>query len=589
MTNTRPAPQPPSKAVLAVLLSLWLVLTLNLCVSVALYQINVLTWDQWDFYNPLFNGRDGWTLFSWQHGPHRQGLGFILTSWLMDITHWDTRWDSLWIAGLVSLSGLLAIRLKWKLTGTLSLWDAWLPILSLSLTQYETILITPNASHSAFPLALLLLSANVWLEPKPALRYFFCGAAAVCLAFTGFGLFGGAMLTVLLGSAAIRNAISRRWREAALASTGLAIALAGWFTFAHGYRFDPAVAGFRFPWTPLTDYARFIAIMLLEPAAVTGPGPIPYFFGGVLSILILSVALFTTWKWLRGASSERETNDVLLLLLGAGVLFVCNTAVGRVCLGINAGMVSRYVSLMLPLWIGLYVTGALSGRRVYFVLAAIAVWTLALWPYRDLTSRRIHRWPGTLGASAGHLQHIEDCTTTKAAWVDAYLKTGSWQKAQADDRTVIYPDPAATKMDQKLHFLKDHQLSFFSAASPGDAYLPWLLQDRVVWNNEFPTRNTHHSFGVQGKLMFLSKHSGFLEVLVARNEPGGRSVEFRIDHDNTSKTLTLTGDSLTVAVPVTAGVTHLLFTRASDSTTEDLTIGPARLKDVVSTGSIVIE
>jgi len=145
---------------------------------VALYQINVLTWDQWDFYNPLFNGRDGWTLFSWQHGPHRQGLSFILTSWLMDITHWDTRWDSLWIAGLVSLSGLLAIRLKWKLTGRLSLWDAWLPVLGLSMTQYETILITPNASHSVFPLTLLLLSANVWLEPKPALRYLFCGAAA---------------------------------------------------------------------------------------------------------------------------------------------------------------------------------------------------------------------------------------------------------------------------------------------------------------------------------------------------------------------------------------------------------------------------
>jgi len=56
------------------------------------YGVNVLYYDQWDFLTPLFDGRGSLlTLFSWQHGPHREGLGLVLDAFLYPATNWNTR------------------------------------------------------------------------------------------------------------------------------------------------------------------------------------------------------------------------------------------------------------------------------------------------------------------------------------------------------------------------------------------------------------------------------------------------------------------------------------------------------------------
>jgi hypothetical protein len=142
------------------------------------------------------------------------------------------------------------------MAGPLGLRDAWIPVLCLSLGQFETVLTTPNASHSVLPLALILLAANVWLSPRPVVRYLGAGTAAVVLIFTGFGLFAGGVLAFLLGARIVRHALAREYREMWLATAGFMAVGVGWVGFARGYTFMPAVEGFRFPWTPWTDYLR---------------------------------------------------------------------------------------------------------------------------------------------------------------------------------------------------------------------------------------------------------------------------------------------------------------------------------------------
>jgi hypothetical protein len=57
------------------------------------YAVNVIFWDQWDFYRPFFQGQGWWAPFSYQRGPHRQGAGFLITEILAGLSGWNSRWD----------------------------------------------------------------------------------------------------------------------------------------------------------------------------------------------------------------------------------------------------------------------------------------------------------------------------------------------------------------------------------------------------------------------------------------------------------------------------------------------------------------
>ena len=577
---------PPTKTVVWFLGTVWLILSLNLAWSVALFQPNVLTWDQWDFFAPLFSGGDWRELFTYQHGPHRQGLGFVITSWILDLTRWDARFDSLWIAGLLSLASALALRLKGKLSGRLSWVDAWIPIVGLTLGQFEAILIAPNASHSAFSLALMLALANAWLMRSATVRYLSGGLGAVALTFTGFGLFAGAIMTVLIGVATARDMYRGAWRSAVPGLIGLVIAVAGWAWFRSGYLFVPAVVGFRFPWTPLREYFQFIPLMLLQPTGVSGATTLHYAAGGVLAILITLAALVVLWKWIRTAEPS-PGNEVVLFLVGAGALFVCNTAIGRVCLGITAGMSSRYVTLMFPLWLGIYFFAVTTKSRAYWTVSAVALWAIAMWPYRDMTSRALSRWPGTIGATHAQFAYYEQYTSNKAAWVDTYLRTGSIEAAQQARGPAVYPHPPGTRMDEKLAFMKTRGLLFFA---PERSFLPYFLGTRTIWNDEYPSSLIPRVVEDNTRLTFVTKQGGFAEMIVSGEQPDGGGVTLEIEYDGSTRKLALPKLPAVVAIPVQPGFNRMTLRRgvAADASRPPvaLKVEVPVLRNSPSTGSI---
>ena len=64
------------------------------------YAVNILYWDQWDFWKPILGSASAWEIFVWQHGPHRQGLG----GWIIKLTalasHADLKVEAYVIGGL---------------------------------------------------------------------------------------------------------------------------------------------------------------------------------------------------------------------------------------------------------------------------------------------------------------------------------------------------------------------------------------------------------------------------------------------------------------------------------------------------------
>jgi len=454
---------------------LCVILYVNWVFMVARFQTNVMFWDQWQFYLPLFQEQGWWARAMQQNGPHREGLGFVVSGWILGATQWDVRYDSVWTASVLLLAAGLAVRLKWKMTGAISFLDAWIPLMCLTPGQFETILAVPHVSHSVLPFALMLLAANVWLSSSPALQYLGTAAIAVVLTFTGFGLFAAGVIAILLVASAGGHALVGDRRRVCLAAAGTALCAAGWALFMQDYVFQPSVENFRFPWTPWTDYARFIALMLNLSTGEIGQWLPPYLLGGMLTLIVISSAVSILWLWLKNRRSPRH--DVLVLLMGSGLIFVAVTAIGRVSLGPVAGTAPRYLSLLIPMWLAIHLAAAISARRPMAVAATVCVWVLAASSYVTVFGRSPVEWPGTIGLTRADLNSVLHYGTNKAAWVEVYVATGRWEAAQTALRDFLHPNPIGSNFDDKFRFLRERKLSFFAGEPERGDYMPWLADE----------------------------------------------------------------------------------------------------------------
>src|ERR1041385_6167408 len=56
------------------------------------YSVNVFIGDQWVYNDPtLFHAQSVWSIFRWQSGPWRQGLGGVFAAIFGPLTHWNSR------------------------------------------------------------------------------------------------------------------------------------------------------------------------------------------------------------------------------------------------------------------------------------------------------------------------------------------------------------------------------------------------------------------------------------------------------------------------------------------------------------------
>ena len=122
------------------------------------YSINVFFYDQWSYLTPFFRHQPSLAeLFFWQHGEHFEGVGLIADKFLYPLTHWNARVDSFLIGVSIFAAMLLALELKCRLYGPLSYSDVAIPLIFLTLGQYEAVIGTPNPGYSALPLLMMML------------------------------------------------------------------------------------------------------------------------------------------------------------------------------------------------------------------------------------------------------------------------------------------------------------------------------------------------------------------------------------------------------------------------------------------------
>lgn len=415
-----------------------------------LYAVDVPFFDQWDFYALFFRDKAGiWGLFNLQHGPHRQGLGFLLTWFVNWLTDWNQRSQCFAICLVAFASAAAALWLCRRLTGRLRWYDVAVVMIVLSPQQWEVIANTPNVSHGVMPLLLILLCCVGWTITRPVLRYAVVLTLTFLCTYTGFGLFLGIVTPTLIGLDLVQAKRRRDRRALLLCAGALGLAICSLLLFFHGYRFAPAAPNYQFPDPNWPLYPVFMGLQYATLYGATQIGDPPHtgnpqvIFGCTVMAIIIAIAVVLLWQELR-SKEARLVRRIALLLIAFSLAFSASSAIGRVSLGLVYATNSRYVPLLMPAAIGVYLLAAGLQRPVWrrvamaMVLLAAAAATV---PY-DSTGAAWFR-------------------DSKVRWVTAYHLTGSVKTADGVAPLSVYPNRRVTHLAWKLTWLRKRHYSLF--------------------------------------------------------------------------------------------------------------------------------
>jgi hypothetical protein len=435
----------PMRRVQWLLWGVALLLAVRLLGLIWLMAVNVPFSDQWALLLGLDDGfqwGDVWRAFIWQHGPHRQGLSF---AWVLPVYHfsdWNVRLDSLAAAAEQLLAGALLLRLRRRLLPDAWLgWDMTLLLVFWGVCTFETLLVATNASHSIFPLLLLMLLANVWLWPLSAARWVVLSVLILGLTFTGFGITAlPALVAVLLLQAWRGAAPVRRQALTLLAACGLSLGL-----FLKDHVFEVAADGFQALRPNPLDYLNFVVAMFSHFLVMLHRVPRWILFpvglllvGGMAWAALHSLRTLAATDSGQGDRSERSFHEICAILIGCCLGFAFLTAYGRVQLGLDAATASRYTALLMPAMAGLLLLLMRQPKRfgallmafmVVFVLRVVPETRQAWLQSRYYSAMKMcwleqYRQGRDFDAATATVQKLDGFKTFQEVWMGS---AGSWQ------------------------------------------------------------------------------------------------------------------------------------------------------------------
>ena len=414
------------------------------------YSVNMLFWDQWDFMGGLFEDKGAWELFSWQHGPHRQGVGFFLTKLVADLSGWNTRVECFMIGTVICLAALTALALKWRLTGNISSFDIAIPLLYLSPLQFELFANTPNVSHGAMPLLLITLFCLCWTIQKITIRYALCSAINFMTIYTGFGVFLGCITPFLFLSEIILAFRKGDQKRITAAVFFFFVSAASMLSFFINYTFNSAAEGFVFPHPEPFIYVKFILINFATFMGLRMSHEILYIIATPIILFMIWLLVKTSseaWRSILHGKTDNQTTfrQIFIVLASFTFLFSLNLAVGRACLGLGAAEAHRYIPYMTSGFFALYLLAVTRDKMptkvILTCMACLFVTTFSTGNHNRIYAKRLCRG--------------------KQKWKQAYLRTENILLANKESGFKIHPNPPAARLKEKLNYLKEHRLNLY--------------------------------------------------------------------------------------------------------------------------------
>ena len=448
VTDVSDRPRIASRPVFLLLAAAFFVLAARMFFLISQYAVNIFYSDQWEFNDAtLFEKHSLWQMFSWQHGPHRQGLGALFEKLMDPLSGWNSRVESFVVGVVITVAALCAIWLKRRLYGRLVLSDVVIPAILFTPGQWETLVLTPNFAHGPLPLLLVMLYFLVWTLANAKLKFPLILLVNFLTIYTGFGLLLGLLTPVLLlldhATTDSQHRVPKVYLSLAIVASLLSLG-----SFFIGWKFNPDLDCFSpHPRSP-GWYTVYIALMLANFFAVRGITTIPRIVGGLVLLVLLAAALTALRQMIFERNPDARKTLVAQRLVSFGMisyslLFCVATAYGRLCGGLPQS--SRYV---------IYLEIAMLG--LYFYLLSLPAgpfrkWTLALFLASTLSAVAVADRSEVFLYSLG-----------KQQWKECYLRTEDF--AGCNDTvgfTIFSHAPERTRLREKLEFLKKARLNLY--------------------------------------------------------------------------------------------------------------------------------
>lgn len=418
------------------------VLAFRLFLTIHTEAVNIFYWDQWDFNDPiLFHPQPFWQAFRHQHGPHRQGLGAFVGLLVGRLSHWSTRADAFSIGIIVVIASLCALWLKKRLSGPLTYSDVIIPMLFFTRVQWETFLGTTNPAHGSLPVLLIALYGLAWTCPRDILKYPLIVIFNFLAIYTGFGLFLGFVTPALLALDAYQTGRSKGgmpWQPIA----ACLVSVPSIASFFADYARNPDCLGFIY--SHPASYLAFVTMMFSGFLAARGL----YFSvasGGIVVAILIGVAVAQIRRFFLASANNRNIGAIVLALISFSLLFSSGTAAGRICIESGSGQTSRYMIYLVPAFLGIYFyLLTLDGKLRTWSIAALLVLSL-------------------LASFPTGVAHKRTMQKARLDWKNCYLRLEDIDRCDKITNFTLYPPPqAATHLQEKLLYLKQHQLNLYA-------------------------------------------------------------------------------------------------------------------------------
>jgi hypothetical protein len=447
--RTEPVDCPPARGLFhevptGMVAAIFIGLALRELFFVNRHAVNMMYGDQFDLYQPMFQGQGWWATFALQHGPHRQGAGLLVTRALAQASGWDSRWDAFAASLLMIGAAALGLRLAGRFgLPRNSLILAAVPLLFLNVHQYEIFVGAVNLSYGSMPMVLFMAYCLSWFLKDDLGRFLAIGVLTFLLIFTGFGLFVGLLTPPIVVVGAVQAWRAHEKGRALLAMSALGLTALGWVLFARGYTFQPAVAGFRFPYERPLEYGVFIGRMLGNFYGTAVLSGWQLLVGLAAAAGLAAISVGNAVRCLTRGVASNPRSVVLFCLSTFSLLFSANCAIGRVFTGPIAPLAPRYASLLIP-----------AGLALFLQLSELRVRRNLAWMAMAYTVLLI---PGTAVPRPDEIYGANWYAEGRRAWKAAYLSTHNETKADQMAHFSVYPAP----LGERLNFLEDRQLNLF--------------------------------------------------------------------------------------------------------------------------------
>lgn len=423
-----------------------LALAFRLCLLVEQYAVDLLHLDQWQLYAAFIEERGWWDLFRWQHGPHRQGIGFWLTWLVAKASGWSTRAEAFTIVAVLFSAALTALFLRRRLWGPIRIWDVIIPAMFLTPSQAALLFHTPNMSHGPMPLFLIMACALAWTVPGPVVRTGTVVVLNFLLIHTGFGLLMG--FPTLCVFAVWSWADWKKRSNWFIPLGGLLASAASLAVFFTGY----ARSAETFGGTALGEWVRYPQLVVLSLAHYAGlksPAPWPELAGGLLFLSLVFIAWQSCIRGSKTVSSQDPASSVIFILTYFSLVFACVVAAGRGGFGVQGVQQSRYIPYLVPGFLGIYFYLI---RRFPSNLPSMAFCLILLIPLLPLKEY-----------DEARMATFRD---KKTRWRDVFLQTKDMEAANVAAQFILHPEAERFQIREKLHYMEARGLNLFLPERP---------------------------------------------------------------------------------------------------------------------------